>query len=126
MPLPAFLKECARRPFAPGTHDCVLMACDWVKARTGTDPAAAWRGRYADRRGALRIIAQAGGMQPLVAGLMAGAGLEPTTDPLPGDVAVVVICGDTVGAIRTMSGWACCGPNGVVVAEADVLAAWSV
>lgn len=127
VPLPEFLQQCASKPFLPGTHDCVLMACDWVKARTGVDPAKPWRGAYADRRGALKVIARAGGLPVLAGDGMARAGLSRTDEPILGDVGVVRMHGETVMAIRTVIGWVSIGPSGLVAADsADVLAAWSV
>lgn len=127
MPLPEFLRQCAAKPFAPGKHDCVLMACDWVRERTGTDPAAPWRGEYSDRRGALKVIARAGGLVALVEAGMNKVGVSPTNDPILGDVGVVRMHGETVMAIRTLVGWASIGPSGVVAApDADVLAAWGI
>ena len=124
--LPEFLRAAAATPFAPGGFDCVLMACDWVKAARKVDPAAPWRGTYATRLEALRIIARAGGMAALVDKGMAQVGLVPTLDPLPGDVAVVEMEGETVMAIRTMIGWASRGPRGLITGPAVVQKAWSV
>lgn len=124
--LPQFLREAASRPFSAGTFDCVLMACDWVKIVRKVDPAKPWRGRYSTRLEALRIIAKAGGLAAVVADGMARAGLATTDDPLPGDVGVVTIEGETVMAIRTMIGWASIGPRGVIVGNGPVQAAWSV
>lgn len=42
-----FVEGRTRRRFAWGRHDCALFAADWVKAATGEDPAAWFRGRYA-------------------------------------------------------------------------------
>ncbi len=54
--LNALVEERRRTAFAWGTHDCILFAADAVAAMTGRDPAAAWRGAYADAEGAARII----------------------------------------------------------------------
>jgi len=42
--------------FAWGRFDCALWACDVVLAITGIDPAEAFRGTYADERGAHRAL----------------------------------------------------------------------
>ena len=39
-------------PFAWGVHDCALFAAGAVRAMTGIDPAADFRGQYEDVRGA--------------------------------------------------------------------------
>ena len=46
--------------FSWGTRDCVLFASGAVAAMAGEDPAAAIRGRYATRIGALRKLHQEG------------------------------------------------------------------
>ncbi|MBY6138521.1 hypothetical protein KUV26_03655 [Leisingera daeponensis] len=44
--LGAYLARVAHLPYRPGQHDCALFAAGAVQAMTGTDLAAAWRGRY--------------------------------------------------------------------------------
>lgn len=44
--LASYLAEVARRPFRPGSHDCVLFAAGAVGAMTGADLAAEYRGTY--------------------------------------------------------------------------------
>lgn len=51
-----FLAGAARRPFAPGQHDCALFLAGAVLAMTGQDYAAPYRGRYTTPRGGLRIL----------------------------------------------------------------------
>jgi hypothetical protein len=59
--------EAARaRPFAWGSHDCLLFAADVVRAMTGKDLAAHGRGQYDSDVSALRLIHNYGGMVPLV------------------------------------------------------------
>lgn len=41
-----YMARVAYLPFRPGQHDCALFAAGAVEAMTGTDLAAAWRGRY--------------------------------------------------------------------------------
>lgn len=50
--LAALLARARAAEFAWGEHDCCLFAADVVRAITGRDPAAAFRGRYRTRRGA--------------------------------------------------------------------------
>ena len=58
--LAAFLKACP--PFAWGRCDCALFACNAVRAITGVDMAAGFRGRYRSPLGAVRqISASCGG-----------------------------------------------------------------
>jgi hypothetical protein len=55
-----------RTPFAWGEHDCVLFAADAVKAQTGVDRLAAYRGRWKTARGAARLLKRLGGMAAAV------------------------------------------------------------
>jgi hypothetical protein len=54
-----------RTPFAWGTHDCLLYAADCVRAQTGVDLAADFRGGYWTLRGAIQILAAHGYDTPL-------------------------------------------------------------
>lgn len=121
------LRRGAAEPFAWGELDCCLWACDWVLVRRGVDPMAGWRGRYRTRLGAARRIARAGGFLSAVRAEMAAAGLVPTFDPVPGDVAAVLTPQGEALAIRTPTGWAGKGPQGLAVCSSwTPLAAWSV
>lgn len=53
--LAAFLDARRGTPFAYGSHDCVLMAADWIVEATGEDPIAEIRGSWNDIREALRL-----------------------------------------------------------------------
>ena len=55
-----FTCEAMTRPHTWGETDCVMFAADCVKAMTGEDPAANYRGKYDSREGAARVIARAG------------------------------------------------------------------
>lgn len=52
----AYLAEAQRTPFAWGRHDCLLFASSDIQALLGYDPAAQWRGEYADEIEALRFL----------------------------------------------------------------------
>lgn len=54
--LAAAVAAARRKPFAWGEHDCLLWTCGVVRDMTGVDWAAEWRGRYNDRKGALRLL----------------------------------------------------------------------
>ncbi len=56
----AYLAEVARRPLAPGQHDCALFAAGALEAMTGVDPAAEWRGRYTSFNAGLKALKKAG------------------------------------------------------------------
>lgn len=55
------VEQARRTPFAWGASDCCLFACDCVRAMTGVDPAAWFRGRYKTRGGAMRALKAYGG-----------------------------------------------------------------
>lgn len=55
-----FIAENRERQFAWGEWDCILFACAAVEAMTGTDPAAEYRGRYDDAKGAALALRELG------------------------------------------------------------------
>lgn len=46
--------------FVWGEHDCAILAADCVLAVTGIDPAEPFRGRYATKKEAAAVLAEAG------------------------------------------------------------------
>ena len=50
------LKEAKNKPFVWGEHDCCLFAADIVKAMTGDDLAAGYRGKYSTAKEAIKLI----------------------------------------------------------------------
>lgn len=58
--LAAHTRAAMARPHAWGSHDCALFAADGVRAMTGEDLAAEFRGTYADEDGARRVLASLG------------------------------------------------------------------
>jgi hypothetical protein len=124
--LPDHLRAGGVRPFVWGRCDCVLFASDWVASQRGVDPLREYRGTYSTALGAQRHIARAGGLLALVSAAMAAAGLTETTDPLPGDVAIVESDQGDAMAIRTRVGWAVKAQGGIVTAQYKLRRAWSV
>jgi hypothetical protein len=63
--LAAFIESRRHKPFAWGSNDCCMFPADGVAAITepAIDLAAAWRGKYGDDFGAVRLIAEAGGLR---------------------------------------------------------------
>lgn len=57
-----FIRDARHRPFVWGEWDCFLFASAAVQVLTGADPAASWRGKYHDERGAEACLAAAGGL----------------------------------------------------------------
>lgn len=99
--LEALMLERLAASFAWGSHDCALFAADAVRAITGVDLAADWRGSYTDARGAFRILEPLGGLR--------GVATAALREPVPvlmaraGDVGLVTqddrdmlaVCGGT-------------------------------
>lgn len=83
-----YLGQAARRPFAPGVHDCALFAAGAVEAMTGVDIAAEFRGRYHTVKGGQRRLRRAGYADQVA---MAAAHFEeiPVAFASPGDIAVL-------------------------------------
>lgn len=84
----AYLEETARQPFRPGTLDCALFAAGAVRAMTGTDPAAAWRGRYTSVKAGLKAL-RAAGFADHIAVVSASFAEIPPAFAAPGDLAQV-------------------------------------
>lgn len=124
--LSAFLDDMARRPFADGTADCILMPADWVVLKGHPDPAAPYRGTYSTPEERKRVIREAFGIRALVAGGAIRAGLAWAAEPQREDVGLIRFGGRLVGAICLGARWAMKG-EGIVVGPADdVLMAWRV
>lgn len=74
--------------FEYGRHDCAILAADAVKAVTGSDPAAAWRGRYTTKAGGLRHMRRAGHADQIGLAAALFAEIHPSAAGA-GDLAVV-------------------------------------
>lgn len=57
------VEDARHSTFTWGRFDCCLFAADAMSAVTGIDPAASWRGVYADARTASRLLARMGGLE---------------------------------------------------------------
>lgn len=84
--------------FEWGQADCMLSIGDYL-ARCGTlDVTGEFRGRYSDETGALAHMSAAGGPGALIE----RTGAQPVTDgPRRGDVVVIDVAGDGIGALCT-------------------------
>jgi hypothetical protein len=105
--LTVFIAERMRRPFAWGSHDCCLMASDWIVELVGIDPAANLRGKYRSAIGALRLLNARNGVIG-IARAAAEANGWPEVRPKAlrrGDIAAVSTAkeGHALGV--------CCGPT---------------
>jgi len=123
--------EAARHStFAWGRVDCCLFAADAVAAVTRVDPAAPWRGTYADAHTATRLLARLGGLEATAAGVARRHGW-PAVPPAflgRGDVAVVRL-DDGRPALAVCLGAALVLPaaRGLATLECDrVLTGWRI
>ena len=105
-----------------GTFDCALHVSNCVRAITGTDPAANYRGTYSDEQGAAQIYGTS--LESFVASFAASLGMPevPVTLARRGDV--VFLDNDTAqGAIGVISLDArfasCAGGKGLVLLRID-------
>ncbi len=55
-----YLGKASRQPFVEGEHDCALFLANGVRAMTGQDFAAPYRGRYTTTKCGMRILKKAG------------------------------------------------------------------
>jgi uncharacterized protein DUF6950 len=106
-----YLATEARTPFLYGTSDCALFAAGAVNAMTGSDPSAAYRGRYTTLRGGLRILRKDGFHDHVERAAALLTEVSPRRSRV-GDIAVMetsdgpslgVVQGEWV-AVRTMTG----------------------
>jgi len=135
-PLYRELHNWACVPSEMGRNDCVLVLADWIEKVKGVDPAAHVRGMY-DTPGTCQretgfLRDPVGAVDRCLATI---GGLEKTTEPHPGDIAVL-IASDEDGRDSVCGGlwmgdvWGCKTKNGATTlhprAVSKVLAIWSV
>ncbi len=115
-----------RSRFVWGETDCVLATCNHIRDCTGIDPAAPWRGSYADEAGARAIYEAHGGVLGLFRHGMALAGF-PTGWRAAGRPVVCEIGGHEVAGVDMGSKIMFMAEGrGVVALRADVLEAWAI
>lgn len=125
--LSSFLSDLASRPWSWGECDCLMVLADWVKLRTGRDPAEGWRGRYRTARGAYRVALREGGLVEHVDRCMMSIARARTDAPQRGDIAIVQVTFGLMGAICIHPQlWAIKSMDGLAAAKFPVVRAWSV
>lgn len=82
-----------------GASDCMISCADYAYLRTGSDPAAIWRGCYTTREGALEIIAAAGGVARLMGLGLATIGATAIAAPGRGDLVCAAMNGEEIGGL---------------------------
>jgi hypothetical protein len=105
-----FLLDRAASKFSWGQHDCALFAADGVRAITGVDIAAAFRGRYDDEASALAAIKEITGgetVEDAAAWCASKHGLPELPFPLMaqrGDLCTVADGGRVIAGLIHLSG----------------------
>ncbi len=128
MRLEAAIEGARATPFAWGESDCCLFAADCVKAITGIDLAAAYRGQYQSRRGAFSALKRIGngGVEAAARAALS----DPLSSPYLAKRGDVVLMTQKEGpALGICVGERCAykGPSGVVFHPlSSVQAAWRV
>lgn len=120
------IEEARNRPFVWGEHDCALFAADVVLKMTGQDLAADFRGLYASKTQAIKILGAAGGLDAVVTGLLGWPLYHPKLAQR-GDVVMVDTPEGRALGICNGATAACAGPDGLTFVEMTLwLTAWRV
>lgn len=133
-PLFAFLNRQLAVPFVwggfDGGSDCCLFMADWVWFLRGSDPAGEIRFCYDSPAACHRLTGWFRDPVAVVDPICASAALSRVAEPVRGDVALVRVDGQTVGAICTGKAWAMKaegrGVNTRAAGTVEVVAAWGV
>lgn len=135
--LQEFLAALARRSWRWGETDCMMILADWVACVRGVDPAAPWRGAYADAASCAAIVVGERGLRRLACRAFAEVGLAETLAPVAGDIALVRAPVTLRGrAVPRHTGAICVGLGGVALMTPDrgmvitrdlpIVRAWSI
>lgn len=126
--LDAFIADMAQKPFCWRELNCGLELADWWHVHHGIDPAADLRGAVTDAASAERLIADRGGLVPMIAAIATRAGAARSAGDNPGDFGVIDVAGVQYCAILSSTGrWIVKAERGVAgFRGCAVLAAWSV
>jgi hypothetical protein len=93
------LREWRRTAFAWGESDCLMSVMSYASELCGRDPGAPWRGNYADRAGAYRLLEAAGGAAIGLGRALTGAGMVAVETPVRGDVIVAALGEQGIGGL---------------------------
>jgi hypothetical protein len=135
MTLPEYLAALARKRFAYGESDCLMILADWVRIRRGVDPAADVRGIYRDEAGCRAVLIARGGLVRCIERALAPLGIGRTATPRHGDIGLVrtfIRRGERavlrpVGALCVAPDrWAVMTDRGLTVACFEPFRAWAL
>lgn len=119
------VRERMTTPFEWGVQDCCIWPADCVKAMTGVDHAAAWRGTYSTEAEAEALLQSLGGLMAL--GALAGPPCAPLAAG-PGDVGLLRNADrGTVLGVCSGKGWLVPASGGLALLPLDsAVRAWKV
>lgn len=130
--LARFLREATARPFTWPEWNCMLFALAWVRTVSGGPCGERWIGRAGSALDAARILREAGGAVAFLERELAKIGLQRTSAPRRGDVAVIAAPDGATGAVVLGRSAAVLGMQGLRVLPLDkgrgaqAIAAWTV
>ncbi|TAU98170.1 hypothetical protein ELI38_20415 [Rhizobium leguminosarum] len=127
--LEAFIAENNTRAWRPGEVDCCMFLASWAIWRGHPDPAAHLRGTYADEAGFRSIVAEAGGVVPVVQRCIENIGGCMVDRPKHGAVGVIGSHADITrqwGAIFNGERWLMRFRDNVGPVAARPLAIWEI
>jgi hypothetical protein len=127
-----FLADRGEQPFEWGRSDCCLFACDGIHALTGIDPAAWFRGRYSDMRGAvaaLREYSDGGDLEAVAERIASEYDFDEIAIPFVqrGDCVLIETAHGSALALQADHRIAAQGPASLMLAtDVRVMRAWAV
>lgn len=110
--LTAYLAETAQDGFRYGSNDCALFSAGAVRAMTGHDLAAAWRGSYTTLQGGLKRLRKAGYEDHVAMADHRFTRVAPAFAQI-GDIALLDTAEGRALGIFTGETIACLGPRGL-------------
>ena len=115
-----------RASFVWGKTDCIMATCNYIRDRTGVDPARPWRGLYDSEASATALYTPYGGVLALFRHGMGLAGFRETDAPQDGSPVVCDVMGKEVAGVFMGGKVAFMAPRGCVEVRAKVLGAWVI
>jgi len=117
-----------------GERDCLMFVCNWIREKTGIDPATPYRGKYKTELECLRILRRDGGVRGIMRARTAACGFPPTDSPVDGDIALIrsraLQLGEVVnanaGGIVIGERVAVMSPEGLLLLTTPILEAWAI
>jgi hypothetical protein len=121
------MRKWMKEPFEWGKSDCMLSVADYLIDAVGADCGGQFRGKYANRKECARLSGYMRDPVKPFAACVAEIPLQETTEPKKGDVGVIHMAGETVGAVCLGDKWAARADPGLFISTpTKILKAWAV